>query len=222
MRIKSIAMVIISGAIFFALLALTLGQTPQVQVQTPQIQAQRITLSQEKVVSRMQADDTSAGAAALPLADLTIKGMCLEHDRKTGWNWLRVRLANTGAADAGAFELGLVFTSPGGDEKLMTDKVAGLKAGESNSQDYSPLCCGFVPTNSLVETSSAFRAIADPKYYKSNPSYPMGLEVKPVIHESNEKNNELTIAKSEIKPCSQTIQRVDRLAPQVPLIRKPQ
>ena len=195
------------------------AQGPQSQVQNPQIQVQRPTLPVEPVMSKMQIDDTVAVAAALPLADLTVKEMCLEHDRKTGWNSLRITLTNIGAADAGPFELGVVFMSPGGAEKLLTDKIAGLKAGQDQSQAYAPICCGWTPTNFLVDTSEKFRAIADPKYYKVNPSYPMGMEVKPVIRESNEKNNEMTMAKSELKPCAVTIQRIDR--PQSPVIRRP-
>lgn len=218
MRTQSIALLVISA---FAFSAYKLGpvlpaqaQAPQVQVQTPQIQAKRITLSEEKAISRMQADDTSA-TAVLPLPDLTIKGMCLEHDRKTGWSSLRVILANIGKEDAGPFELGIVFTSPGGTDNLMTDKMAALKAGEEQSHDYSPICCGWSPTNLLVETSAKFRAIADPRYYKHKGIEDIvGYEVKPVIRESNEKNNELTVSKSEVKPCALPLQQINR--PQTP------
>lgn len=99
-------------------------------------------------------------------------------------------------------------------------RLSRLEPVQMASHDYSPVCCGWYPTAVLVETSAKFRAIADPKYYQHK--FGFDYEVKPVIRESNEKNNELTISKSELKPCSLPFQRMEKpQAPQMQVIRPP-
>lgn len=198
------------------------GQTPQVQVQTPQVQ-QRTGIPAVPTVRNMQADDGAVAVTGLLLPDLTVKGMCLVTDTK-GWISVRIRLANIGSSDAGPFELGIKYIR-GDYERLAVEKIDGLKAGEEKSPEYSHLCCGWSPAESMVETATALQAIADPKYTKTDSRYPGSWwDVKPVIRESNKKNNALTVSKAEIKSCGLPFQRSDRPGlpqPQVPVKPRP-
>jgi len=169
-----------------------------------------VTLPEKEVYSGMSADDTAIEATGLPLPDLTVKDMCLD-DRKTlAISRIGVLLANVGTADAGPFELGINYIDRNESSRFALDEIGGLKAGEETWVFESPICCGWAP-KSLVYASVRFIAIADPRYYTSG----IGVgqyEVKPKVAESNEKNNQMSTNKAELKPCMQ-INRIDKPGP---------
>jgi len=165
-------------------------------------------------VSKILVDDRlipnpKAGMVAMP--DLTIKTMCIEYHRKEGysdWESLKVLLANIGSLDAGFFELGIVFTFSFTDPTsgdFAIDQVYGLKAGEERWLDETWSSGGWGYTVDAVKGSVKFQVIADPKYCKWNGSAFGGAQpcstIMPRILESNAKNNELTLNKSELKHC---------------------
>lgn len=175
----------------------------------------------------VKTDETAAADAAnVPRADLTIKRMCIDRAKDSS-GVVRVLFTNAGTADAGAFETGFSYINAEGGERFVLEKVAGLKAGEEKWLDYFHYCCGWAPV-SLVNSSTAFEAIADPKYYAKNP---FGgafekTEVKSKIPESNEANNRQRVDKSALEDCT-VLQKKEMPAPtkvntiKPPLIRKP-
>jgi hypothetical protein len=182
-------------------LAPVFAQRPTVQVQTVQVQTP--VLSEKDALKNVRVEE-SAGVAAGILPDLTVKEMCLEVDREMPAERLRVLVANIGNKDADPFELGLkfVYASDSMDGRWYVDKLAGLKVGEEKWLSYSPMCCGFVPTEFVVNHTVTFQAIADPSYYDSSGPYdPRPIEVKSKITESNKRNNTLTINKAEMRRC---------------------
>ena len=117
---------------------------------------------------------------------------------------LRVLVANIGNKDANPFDLALQFyySDENGSGEFYVDKLGGLKAGEEKWLAYSPMCCGFVKTVFVVNSTKTFQAIADPTYYHTYGPYdPRTYEVKSKITESNKRNNTLTIARPEMKRC---------------------
>ncbi len=176
--------------------------------QASQAQVERRKVPNRGALSQMRADDTTV-AKVMPRPDLTIKKMCIVHEPiegTSGWDWLHVLVANIGSSDAGLFEVGIIYTDKNGSEIRDIASTTRLKAGEEQWIRTSPICCGWAPINPLVTISVKFQAIADPKYYAWNGN---GSEydeknyswVMPRILESNEKNNELTINRAELKIC---------------------
>lgn len=144
---------------------------------------------------------TVSGAA---LADLLIKDSYI--DEYAGMQGVNFLIANTGQQDAGPFEVAITFTYPHSDgpsARWELYPVDGLKVGESKWVSASPLCCGWAGTEVVVNNTSQFTVVVDPKYMKADPLDPYNparaYEVKPRIVESNKANNKLTINKSDMR-----------------------
>lgn len=151
--------------------------------------------------------DVTIGAAtdapALPLADLIVKDSYL--DEYSGMQGVNFLVANVGKEDAGPFEVGISFIYSGSEGAGRWDvyKVDGLKVGESKWVSAAPICCGWTPTEFVVNNSVRFEVVADPKYTKADPMDPYNpskyYEVKSKIPESNKANNRLVIEKAAMR-----------------------
>jgi hypothetical protein len=184
-------------------------------------EAKRRTLPNQGAVSKMRVDDRvvpkpKVGMVSQP--DLTIKTMCIEHN-KYG-NSLDILIANTGSSDAGFFELGITYFFEGGGETQAIEPISGLKAGEEKWLGYVHVLL-FDWGGRAVDTSVRIQVIADPKYWGQNhasnswdpKNYSWHM---PRILESNEKNNELTLNKSELKHCAFKVEQ-QKAPPVAPL-----
>ena len=179
-------------------------------------------------VSKMSVDTAVAQATGIPRPDLAVTKMCIERDKEnSAYDSVKVLVANLGSVDAGEFAMGFVYKTSE-SERLVIDSISGLKAGEEKWLGYFHICCGLAPSVFLVNASNSFTAIADAKYYQRNPlsGNPFdSVEVKAKIPESNEKNNEMMVSKSEIKNCTE-LKIVDKpVTPNLqkikPVIKKP-
>jgi hypothetical protein len=141
------------------------------------------------------------GVTALPMADLAVTDAYL--DQYGGFPYVNFLVRNIGQKDADSFEVGIRYRytlDAGDDGKWDVYPVAGLKAGESVWVSASPICCGFSPTEVVVNSAVAFEAIADPKYSKRDPTNLLGsIEVLPKIPESNKGNNRLAVNKADMR-----------------------
>jgi hypothetical protein len=166
------------------------------------IKTEKIVLPEKSQLKDFSADEGPKMATAV-LPDLTIKEVCLGidsifHDSEA----IRVLVANIGGGDAGPFELGITFDEKFEGGRLMIDPLDGFKAGEQRWLEYSPMCCGWVPTEHVINTTEDFKLIADPAYYKAYGLYdPRYYKVKSKITESTKANNTLRISKTEMKRC---------------------
>lgn len=176
------------------------GQVQQVSLPTR--------VGQTKLPKDPLVKDATIGAASeaagLPLADLVVKDAYL--DEYAGMQGVNFLIANTGQQDAGPFEVSIRFIYPGAsivDARSDIYKVDGLKIGESKWVSASPICCGWAPTEFVVNGSDRFEVVADPKYSKTDPLDPYNptrmIEVKSRIAESNKANNRLVIAKADMR-----------------------
>ena len=171
-----------------------------------QVPRSKVELRAKDLLSGMGTDQRPVQATGLPRADLMVKDMCLEDGKTAEHGYVGVLLANVGTADAGFFELGFEYKEPG-ISTFATSPVKGLRVGEEIWIREWHACCGWYPID-LIKAAEAFSAIADPKYHKKgNDGSP--YEVKPVVPETNEANNQMTVRKAGLKPCT-TITRVDK------------
>ena len=174
-------------------------------------QITKITLQSKDLLSRMSVDQSPVQDTRMPRADLTVKDMCIEDGKLADHEYIGVLLANVGAADAGPFELGFEYREAG-TPAFASSPINGLRAGEQSWIRVWHECCQFVSI-SLIGISDGFSAIADPRYYKKSANDSTSTyEVKPVIPESNEANNRMTVNKADLKPCAK-VTRIDRPAP---------
>ena len=191
-------------------------------------EAKTRTLPKQGDASKILVDDRlvakpKVGMVAQP--DLTIKTMCIDNNEKYG-DALDILIANTGSSDAGFFELGITYFYEDVDLRKLSETaiepISGLKAGEEKWLAYVHLL-GWGFYGRAVDTSVRFQAIADPKYWRQN--HPGNSEDPknyswhmPRILESNEKNNELTVNKSQLKHCPFKVeqQKVPPVAPVKP------
>jgi hypothetical protein len=166
------------------------------------VKTEKIVLPEKSGLRDFSVDEAPKMVAAV-LPDLTIKDVCLSFDSVVPTaEAIRVLVANIGSGDAGPFELGLNFNPTVDGGRLMTDPLDGFKAGEQRWLEYSPMCCGFVPTVHVINTTEVFKLIADPSYYQSYGPYdPRYYKVDSKITESTKANNTLTISKTEMKRC---------------------
>lgn len=224
MKSKTIISLLLLPATILCLAIASFGQ-----VIIPKTQIQKPALPVDEIVNKMSADETTlAEATGIPRPDLAVTKMCIERDKEnSAFDSVKVLLANVGSVDAGEFAMGFIYTSSVSD-RFVADKISGLKAGEEKWLDYFHICCGLAPSVFLVNASNSFTAIADAKYYQKSPipGDAFGnVEIKAKILESNEKNNQLTVSKSEIKDCSE-MKIIDKpVSPNLqkikPVIKKP-
>jgi len=215
--VLSIVLAAATLLILFTQLASVFAQNPVVQVQT--VQVQKPVLSEKDALKNVRVDE-STGVAAGILPDLTIKEMCLDVDPTAPAESLRVLVANIGNKDAEPFDLALkfIYSSDSMSGEFYVDKLAGMKAGEERWLAYSPMCCGFVKTQFVVNNTVKFQVIADPDpsyYHTYGPYDPRTYEVKSKITESNKRNNVLTLNRSEMKQCG--LKNIER--PTIPRIQ---
>jgi hypothetical protein len=170
--------------------------------QNAAVKTEKTVLPQKSELKDFSADEAPRMAAAI-LPDLTIKEVCLGFDTILPTaEAIRVLVANIGSGDAGPFDLGINFDEKFDGGRWMITPLDGFKAGEQRWLEYSPMCCGFVPTEFVINTTEDFKLIADPAYYKSYGPYdPRFYKVKAKITESTKGNNTLTISKTEMRRC---------------------
>ena len=183
-------------------------------------EAKTRTLPKQGDASKILVDDRlvakpKVGMVAQP--DLTIKKICIDHGI-----YLEILIANTGSSDAGFFELGITYFFEGGGETQAIEPISGLKAGEEKWLGYVHVLL-FDWGGRAVDTSVRIQVIADPKYWgQTHPWNSMDPKNyswhMPRILESNEKNNELTVNKSQLKHCPFKVeqQKVPPVAPVKP------
>ena len=185
-----------------------------------QVDRAKVTLPEKDLFSKMSVDEGIGEAPGLPRADLVIKDMCFENGAIAGYEYVGILLANIGTVDAGPFELGIDYVK-NGSSTFAKDSITGLRAGEETWLKEWHYCCGWSPV-SLVASADRFSAIADPKYYKKDPNhFYNSIEVKGTIPEMNERNNQMAVNKSDLKPCTK-VTKVDRPAPAGVKTIKPQ
>jgi hypothetical protein len=142
-------------------------------------------------------------ASGLPLADLLVSDSYL--DNYAGLEGLNFLISNTGQQDAGPFDVSIAFfyPAPSTSSKSTIYRVDGLKVGESKWVSAAPLCCGWAPTEAVVNTTDHYEVVIDPGYSKADPLDPYNparaTEVKPQIAESNKGNNKFAIAKADMR-----------------------
>lgn len=217
MRVKLLAPCLLCAALLAPAL-FAQRQVTQTQIAQPQVKQTK--LPEKPDVTRVTPDTRASEATNLPRPDLVVKEMCIETPAPTAPNFqvLRVRIANVGVADAGAFAFAVEFKNGMGSVRTEVDEIAGLKVGEEQWLGFSPLCCGWAASEFLVNTAVEFRGVVDATYYKRDPFDPdnpfKSIEVKSRVAESNERNNELVVAKSAVGRCGAAVRHVDR--PNVP------
>jgi hypothetical protein len=194
-----------------AVLAATLmccATDSQAQVRIARPAVNQRALTEERLVSRMTVDETAAEATGLSRADLTIKEMCIAKDSTGAETELRALIANEGSANAPSFPVGINYRWADGSERMAIDTTNALAAGQTRWVTFQHWCCGWSPAP-MVPSASGFEVIADPKYYRRNPLDPSpfhSYEVRPVVPESNERNNAMTVNKPA-QTCGMAVQR---------------